>query len=168
MVQSCRMDPYGDGPLLCPDSRLWGSSGFGSGPVLEALRMASVPSATSAVSGHFIHGAVPHQPPAAPSPATGPLLRLFLVEAFPGASNGHDAGSWPYLPFHPQKEAVTGASVSGWKPLFKRDTVFISWALLWLNFLPFCPSLGPGATCLCLTSKAFGHEVTGIYNLNEL
>lgn len=111
MVQSCRMDPVGDGPLLCPDSRLWGSTGFGSGPVLEALRMALVQSLTSVVSGHFVHGAVPHEPPATPASTPGPLLRLFLVEASAGASAGHDAGSWSYLPSHPQKETVMDTTV---------------------------------------------------------
>lgn len=69
--------------------------------------MASVQSLTSFVFGHFILGAVPRQPPAAPTSPTGPLLWLLLVEAFPGASTGHDAGSWFYLPFHPQKQEVT-------------------------------------------------------------
>lgn len=107
MVQPCRVDPHGDGPLLRPDPGLWGSAGSGRGPVLEALWVASVQSPSSVVPGPFFHGAVPHQPPAAPTAATGPLLRLFPVEALPGASAGHDAGSWPDLPFHPQEEELT-------------------------------------------------------------
>lgn len=105
------MDPIGVGPLLRPDSRLWGSTGSGSGPVLEALRVALVQGPTSAVSGHFIHGAVPHQPPASPASTTVLLLRLFLAEALAGASTGHGAGSGPYLPVHPQEETVMDATV---------------------------------------------------------
>lgn len=73
--------------------------------------MALVQGPTSAVSGHFIHGAVPHQPPASPASTTVLLLRLFLAEALAGASTGHGAGSGPYLPVHPQEETVMDATV---------------------------------------------------------
>lgn len=100
--------------------------------------MASVQSPTSFVFGHFRHGAVPHQPPATPTSPTGPLLWLFLVEAFPGASTGDDAGSWPYLPFHPQKQEVTdttSTSISGYFCAVKVPfMLFISQVLLRWSF----------------------------------
>lgn len=108
MVQSWRVDPSGYGPVLLSDPRLWGPSGFGSGPVLEALWMGSVQSPTSFVSGHFIHGLVPRQPPAAPGPTARPLLRLVLREVYHGASDCHGVGAWTGLPFHSQKEELMG------------------------------------------------------------
>lgn len=108
MVQSWRVDPFGYDPVLLSDPRLWGPSGFGSVPVLEALWMGSVQSSTSFVSGHFIHGPVPRQPPAAPGPTTRPLLRPVLREVYHGASDCHGVGAWTGLSFHSQKEELVG------------------------------------------------------------
>lgn len=106
MVQPRRVDPSGYGPLLRSDPGLRGPSGFGSGPALEARWLASVSGSESLVSGHIVHGAVPHQPPAAPRPATRPLLRLVLSQIRHSAAARRGAGAGTDSPFHSQKERV--------------------------------------------------------------
>lgn len=119
MVQPCRVDPPGHGAILLSDPRLWGPSGFGPGRLLEARRMASPSRLASFVSGHFVHGALPRQPSAAPGQTTRPLLRRLLREVYLGAADRHGAGAGTGSPFHAQKEKVV--QTAGFTSLTSKD-----------------------------------------------
>lgn len=106
MVQPRRVDPAGYGPLLRSDPGLGGPPWFGSGPALEARWLASVSGSKSLVSGHIVHGAVPHQPPASPCPAARPLLQLVLSQIRHRAAARRGSGAGTDSPFHSQKERV--------------------------------------------------------------
>lgn len=58
------------------------------------------------VSGHFLNGAVPREPPAAPGAPAGPLLPPVLHQICPGASDRHGAGAGPDTPAHTQEEGL--------------------------------------------------------------
>lgn len=104
MVQPSGVDSFGYGPVLLSDPRLRGPSGFGARSVLEARRIFSALGPTGFVSGHFLHGTVPRQPPAAPDPTTRPLLRAVLRQVHHSAAGRHGARPWTGSSFHKQKE----------------------------------------------------------------
>ena len=112
MVQACRVDTFGNLPVLLSDPGLRGPPGFGAGPVLEARRMVSPVGSTGFVSGHFIHGTVPRPPPAAPNPTAGTLLRPVLRQIRHRTSGRHGARAWTGSPGHTEKEEGLGTIFS--------------------------------------------------------